>query len=72
MVLKEGVEAVTATVTAMSSNPLAIALLLVNIGFLALTAFLLHDISANAAARNQSQQDLIVSLIRDCHGKPST
>lgn len=75
MVIKESAEAVTATVNAMSSSPLAIALLVVNIGFLAFAAFVLGEVAQNANERNKNQMDLIGSLvkeIRDCNAaKPN-
>lgn len=72
MVIKESAEAVTATVTAMASSPLSIALLLVNIGFLAFAAFVLGEVASNAAERNKTQMELIGSLvkeIRDCNAR---
>ena len=74
MVIKESAEAVTATVAAMSSSQLAIALLLVNIGFLAFAAFVLGEVASNAQERNKTQMELINSLvqqIRDCAEKKS-
>ena len=62
-------------VTAMSGAPLAIALLLVNVGFLAFAAFILGEVAENAALRNKTQMDLIVQLvadIRDCHQGPKS
>jgi hypothetical protein len=75
MVIKESAEAVTATVTAMSSSPLAIALLLVNIGFLCFAAYILGEVATNAQERNKTQMDLILKLvtdIRDCRQGPKT
>jgi hypothetical protein len=69
LVIKESAEAVTATVNAMSSSPLAIALLLVNVGFLAFAAFVLGQVATNAAERNKNQMELIstmVEQIRNC------
>ena len=55
----------TATVSAMSSQPLAIALLVVNIGFLAFAGFVLGKVAANAQERNKTQMDLIGRLADD-------
>ena len=69
MVIKESAEAVTATVNAMSSSPLAIALLVVNIGFLAFAAYVFGAVATNANERNKNQMELIstmISQIRDC------
>ena len=56
-------------ITAMKSVPLAIALLVVNVAFLAFAAYLLGQVAANAAERNTTQSKLIEKLItdiRDC------
>jgi hypothetical protein len=63
----------TAAVDAMKSTPLAIALLIVNVGFLCFAAYLLGQVATNAAERNKSQVDLIGKLvtdIRDCRQGP--
>ena len=60
-------------VSAMGSSPLAIALLIVNIGFLGFCGYILGEVAANAAARNQAQLQLINDLvhdIRDCRQGP--
>ena len=70
MVIKEGAEIVVCTIDAMKSSPLAIALLVVNIGFLAFAAFVLGEVANNAAERNKNQMELIGSLvkeIKDCN-----
>jgi hypothetical protein len=53
------------TVEAMRSVPLAIALLVVNIGFLAFAAYVLGEVASNAAERNKNQTDLIAQMVRD-------
>jgi hypothetical protein len=61
----------TAAVGAMSSQPLAIALLVINVGFLGFAGYVLGEVAANASERNKSQMDLIAKLvgdIRDCRG----
>lgn len=65
----------TEIVTSLKSAPLAIALLIVNIGFLAFATYLLGQVSANASERNKSQIELITRLvtdIRDCRQGPSS
>jgi hypothetical protein len=67
----------TAAVSAMSSQPLAIALLVINIGFIGFAGYVLGEVAANASERNKSQMDLIaklVSNIRDCRAgaKPTS
>ena len=59
----------SAAVSAMSSQPLAIALLIINIGFLGFAGYVLGQVAANASERNKMQTDLISRLvadIRDC------
>jgi hypothetical protein len=64
----------TAAVSAMSSQPLAIALLIVNVAFLGFAGYVLGAVANNAQERNKSQMNLIEKLagdIRDCRvGKP--
>ena len=60
-----------AAVQAMSAQPLAIALLIVNVGFLGFAGYILGEVAANASERNKLQMDLIAKLvgdIRDCRG----
>jgi hypothetical protein len=60
-------------IDAMKSTPLAIALLIVNIGFLSFAAYVLGEVAANASERNKTQSDLIAKLvndIRDCRQGP--
>jgi hypothetical protein len=65
---------VTATaIDAMKGTPLAIALLVVNIGFLSFAAYVLGEVAANASERNKTQSALIEKLvtdIRDCKQGP--
>jgi hypothetical protein len=65
----------TAAVSAMSSQPLAIALLVINVGFLGFAGYVLGQVATNAQVRNQQQMDLIAKLvgdIRDCgRGAPN-
>lgn len=63
----------TAAIGAMSGTPLAIALLLVNVGFLAFAGFILGEVAEGAQLRNAGQMDLIKQLvtdIRDCRQGP--
>lgn len=60
-------------VDAMKSTPLAIALLIVNVGFLGFAAYVLGEVAANASERNKTQSELITKLvtdIRDCRQGP--
>jgi hypothetical protein len=72
-VTEEGGKVATATIGAMSSQPLAIALLLINVGFLAFAGYVLGEVAENAQVRNKTQTDLIAQLvgdIRDCRQGP--
>jgi len=66
MVIKETAEAVSVTAKALQSTPLAFALLIVNIGFLAFAAYILGEVSANAQERNRNQMELIGKLAVAC------
>jgi hypothetical protein len=60
-------------VTAMSGAPLAIALLVVNVGFLGFSGYILGEVAENARERNQAQLQLVNNLvndIRDCRQGP--
>ena len=53
----------------MSGSPLTLALLFVNFGFLALTAYVLGEVANSAQERQATQMTLIEKLvtdIRDC------
>lgn len=52
-------------IEAMKSTPLAIALLLVNVGFLGFAGYVLGQVAANAGERNKTQMELISSLVKD-------
>ncbi|HEV8503735.1 MAG TPA: hypothetical protein VGR63_19340 [Casimicrobiaceae bacterium] len=67
---EEAGKVATATVGAMSSQPLAIALLVVNIGFLAFAGYVLGEVAANAQERNKGQMALIEKLVRDAQNCP--
>ena len=61
----------TAAVGAMASTPLAIALLIVNLGFLGFAGYVLGEVAESARTRNATQMELISKLvgdIRDCRG----
>ena len=60
-------------IEAMKSTPLAIALLIVNVGFLGFAAYILGEVASNAKERNTAQLELISKLvtdIRDCRQGP--
>lgn len=59
----EAGKAVVATVESMKATPLAIALLIVNIGFLVLFAWIFHEVAAGALSRNATQDTLILNMV---------
>lgn len=50
---------------AMKSTPLAVALLIVNIGFLLFTAYILQVIAASSRVRAERQDALILELVKN-------
>lgn len=63
--VEEAGKIASSAVDAMKSTPLAIALLIVNVGFLGFAAYVLGEVAANASERNKSQLELINNLVRD-------
>lgn len=63
--IEEGAKVAVSTIDAMKSTPLAIALLVVNVGFLGFAAYVLGEVAANAQERNKSQVELVSSLVKD-------
>jgi hypothetical protein len=73
-VSEEAAKVASTAIDAMKSTPLAIALLVVNVGFLGFAAYVLGEVAANASERNKTQSELIISLvkdIRDCREGPT-
>jgi hypothetical protein len=72
---EQSAEVANTALNAMKSTPLAIALLMVNVGFLAFATYVLGEVSTNASERNKAQFELITKLvtdIRDCRqGTPT-
>lgn len=72
-VTEEAGKVATSAVGAMASTPLAIALLIVNIGFLGFAGYVLGEVAQSARIRNETQMELIKQLvtdIRDCRQGP--
>lgn len=72
-VTEEAGKVTHAAIDAMKGAPLAIALLVVNMGFLGFTAYILGEVAENAKIRNETQLRLINDLvhdIRDCRQGP--
>ena len=65
MVTEEIGKVANSAVEAMKSTPLAIALLVVNVGFLGFAAYVLGEVAANASERNKTQMELITALVKD-------
>jgi len=58
-------EVASTAIDAMKSTPLAIALLIVNIGFLTFSTYLLGKVAENASERNKTQMELVATLVKD-------
>jgi len=62
-IIEESGKTAAAVAESMKATPLALALLLVNVGFLAFAAFVLGEVAANAQERNKTQMSLIENLV---------
>jgi hypothetical protein len=72
-IVEQGGKVASGAVEAMKGTPLGIALLVVNMAFLAFVGYVLGEVAENAKVRNTSQMDLIGKLvtdIRDCRSGP--
>jgi hypothetical protein len=68
----EAGKAVVATVEAMKASPLAIALVIICIGFMFLNGWVLHEIGVLSQQRNAAEGEMITTLIsnlRECSMK---
>jgi hypothetical protein len=68
-IVEEGGKVAASAIEGMKGTPLGIALLVVNMAFLAFVGYVLGEVAENAKVRNTSQMDLISKLvgdIRDC------
>lgn len=71
--VEEGGKVAASAIQSMQGTPLGIALLVVNMAFLAFVGYVLGEVAENAKVRNTSQMDLIGKLvtdIRDCRTGP--
>lgn len=64
--LEEGGKAATAAVTGLSAQPLALALVCINVIFLSASIWFLKDIVDTASAGNIRRDALMMQLIKDC------
>lgn len=74
-VAEEAGKVASTAVESMKSAPLAIALLLVNLGFIGFNGYILSAVASNANERNKTQMDLIARLandVRECSLRPRT
>lgn len=72
-ITEEGGKIANTAIQSMQGTPLGIALLIVNLAFLAFVGYLLGEVAENARTRNTTQMDLIGKLvtdIRDCRQGP--
>ena len=71
--VEEGGKVATTAIQSMQGTPLGIALLIVNLAFLAFVSYVLGEIAENARSRDKSQMEMIGKLvtdIRDCRAGP--
>jgi hypothetical protein len=59
-------ETLKAAFASMSGQPIAIALLLVNVAFLVFVTMLMSDVASNANGRDKQNAELIAQLIQAC------
>jgi hypothetical protein len=63
---EHGARVASEAVASMKSTPLAIALLMVNVGFLIFAGYLLGEMAENSRDRNKGQLALIDTLVKEC------
>lgn len=63
---EEGGKVATATVESLKSQPLALALVLINVLFLVGGGFVLHDIANRIEARNEKADARLSEALRHC------
>jgi hypothetical protein len=69
-VTNEGITGVVSTaVDAMRSTPLAVALLMVNLGFLAFSGYIAHEATKNTRMREQQHMELVLAILKECAPK---
>ncbi len=63
----EGITGVVSTaVDAMRSTPLAVALLMVNLGFLLFAGFIAKEATQNTRIREQQHMELVLAILKNC------
>ncbi|MFH0298339.1 hypothetical protein AAFX91_14070 [Bradyrhizobium sp. 31Argb] len=65
-VAEEGGKVATATVESLKSQPLALALVVVNVLFLLGGGYILHDIAQNLKGQQERKDMLLADLARRC------
>jgi hypothetical protein len=63
-------EALKVALASMSGQPIAIALLMVNVAFLVFVTMLMSDVATNASGRDKQNAELIAQLIQACKRGP--
>jgi hypothetical protein len=64
--VEEGGKAAVAAVTGLAAQPLALALVCINVAFLSVSIWFLKDIVDTASAANIRRDALMMQLIKDC------
>jgi hypothetical protein len=65
MAVEQAAKVATSVVDVMRGAPVILALLLVIMGFLVFTAYMLGEVAENSRDRNKAQLQLIESLVKD-------
>jgi len=68
--VEEGGKVATSVVESMKGQPLALAVIVVNVLFLVGGLWFLHEIATLTSARQQRNDQLLVELVRECSGGP--
>lgn len=66
MTLQEGAKAATATVEALKSQPLALALIVINVLFLTAGGWVLHTVADNARSDRDARNALLAQMAENC------
>ena len=64
--LEEGGKAATAAVTGLAAQPLSLALVCINVVFLAFGTWFIRDVIQTSSAANIRRDQLMMQLIKDC------
>lgn len=67
--IEEGGKIASGTIEALKSQPMALALVVVNVLFLLVGSYFLHDLKLSAQARNERQDQQFSTLLEHCFAR---